>query len=79
MVKLLQAIESMNEKIMDFLYAHVKPEEQIEDIKDEKLRGICSEIVKWYGEMGEYWCDNPVRISDNYAWGVKLLAKCDNF
>lgn len=79
MVKLLQAIESMNEKIMDFLYAHTKPEERIEDMKDEKLRNICQEIVKWYGEMGEYWCDNPVRISDNYAWGVKLLAKCDNF
>lgn len=79
MVKILQAIESMNEKIMDFLYAHTKPEERIEDMKDEKLRGICSEIVKWYGEMGEYWCDDPVRISNNYAWGQKLLAKCDKF
>jgi len=79
MIKLLETIESMNTKIMNFLYAHVGPEERIKDIKDEKLRSICTEIVKWHGEMGEYWVDNPVRISDNYAWGAKLLAKCNKF
>lgn len=79
MIKLLESIQSMNEKIMNFLYVHTKPEEQIEDMKDEKLRGICTEIVKWYGEMGEYWVDDPVRISNNFAWGTKLLAKCNKF
>lgn len=79
MVKLLETIESMNTKIMNFLYTHVGPEERIKDIKDEKLRGICTEIVKWYGEMGEYWVDNPARISNNFAWGTKLLAKCNKF
>ena len=79
MLKLLETIETMNTKIMDFLYKHTKPEESIEDMKDEKLRGICTEIVKWYGEMGEFWCDDPVRISNDYAWGVNLLAKCNGY
>lgn len=79
MNKLLEAIETMNTKILNFLYNHTKPEEMVDDIKDSKLREICKEIVKWYGEMGEYWCDNPVRIADNYAWGTKLLAKCNGY
>ena len=71
MNKLLETIETMNSKILDFLYEHVKPEEMVDDNKDSKLRDICKEIVKWYGEMGEYWCDNPVRIADNY-FGVRF-------
>lgn len=79
MIALLKEIESMNIKIMDFLDAHTEPNQLLEDIKDAKLRSICAEIVKWYSEMGDFWIDDPLRISNNFAWGKKLLAKCDSY
>lgn len=76
---MLNNIQKNNETIMNFLYAHVKPEEHIDDIADNKLKSICKAIMKWYGEMGEYWCDNIDRIIHNNIWGTCLIVACEQF
>ena len=78
-IDMLNNIQKNNEIIMNFLYEHVKPEEHIDDIADNKLKSICKAIMKWYGEMGEYWCDNIDRIIHNNIWGTCLIAAIDKF
>lgn len=78
-IDMLNEIQKNHETIMNFLYTHIKPEESVEEITDIKLKTICKAIVKWYGEMGEYWCDNIDRIIHNKVWSICLIAACDQF
>lgn len=64
-----------NKIIMDWFYKNVKPEESIDDMPEGTKKDICKECVKWYGEMGEYWVDDPKRISKNVKWANSLIEK----
>lgn len=79
MIEKLQQIEKDNTEIMDFLYDHVEPEQQIDDIEDTGLKTICNAIKKWYAEMGEYWVDDFHRIIHNSIWGTCIRVAIQKF
>ena len=75
----LQQIEKDNTEIMEFLYSHTEPEQKVEEIEDNALKVICQAIVKWYAEMGEYWCDDYPRIIHNSLWATCIRAAIIKF
>ena len=71
----MDTINKGNEIIMNWFYDNTQPEERIEDIPEGTKKEILKECIKWYGEMGEYWVDDPARISKNIAWADELINK----
>lgn len=75
----LNLINKGNEIIMNWFYDNVKPEERIDDMPEGQKKELCKECVKWYGEMGEYWIDDPARIFKNLVWSGEIVKKINSY
>lgn len=73
----LALVNKCNETIMDWFYKNADPSGSVEDLPESPKKEALKECIKWYGEMGEYWCDDAQRITKNLEWGNNLIKKIE--